>query len=54
MKRYRFLVALALLAVTACANPTAPRFPQEKDDPTGGDPPPSTGFLLTHEEVKLA
>jgi hypothetical protein len=54
MKWYRWLVTVAVLAVSACGNPTGPRFPQEKDDPTGGDPPPGTGFVLAQDEVKLA
>lgn len=53
MKRYRVVAFLALLSMAACGNPTAPRFPQDEDDPTGGDPPPSTGFVLSQGDVRL-
>ncbi len=47
MKWYRMLLAVVLLtAVGACANPTAPRYPQEDEDPNTPDDPPSQGTLL--------
>jgi hypothetical protein len=50
MKRFRLLVASALVSLLlgACSNPTAPKYPQEKEDPNDPTPPPSQGL---HFEV---
>ena len=46
------LAALLLMLVGACAYPTGPRYPQEKDkdpnDPNDGD---QQGFVVTHLET---
>lgn len=54
MKWYRLLATLAVLATAACANPTAPRFPQEEDPKQDDRPPPKTGLVLEQGEVRLA
>ena len=44
--RLFFLVGLMALAAGACSNPTAPRYPQEKEEP-GQEGPDSQGFDLS-------
>jgi len=50
MKWFRMLLAVVLLSsIGACSNVTAPKYPQDKEDPDEQKDPDSQGFHLAGE-----